>query len=124
MATGRGEVIKEIPEVLKNYFISIVKPVFRISTAEAYSLVKPSKRDTSLRDLISLPVRQWKDVICNDFEIPLAEKFPEINSIKKKLYDAGALFALLSGSGSAVYGIFEKETDMKNIFSDCVCWVK
>ena len=121
-ASGRGEVLEEIPEVLKNYFITIVKPSLSISTAEAYSLVKPKQTESSLRGLISLPLRQWKDVIVNDFEIPLAEKFPEINSIKKKLYEAGAVFALLSGSGSAVYGIFEKETDIKKIFPECVCW--
>ena len=121
-ATGRGEVMEEIPEVLKNFFIFIVKPKFSISTAEAYRLVKPNKPQSTLKDLIQLPVQQWKNSIVNDFAIPLGEKFPEINSIKNKFYDAGAVFSLMSGSGSAVYGIFEKETEGGKIFPGYESW--
>ncbi|MBK5286179.1 MAG: 4-(cytidine 5'-diphospho)-2-C-methyl-D-erythritol kinase, partial [Bacteroidia bacterium] len=121
-ATGRGEVFEKIPEVLENYFICIVKPPFSISTAEAYQLVKPKNVNESLRTLLMLPIKQWKEVVINDFEIALEEKFPEINLIKKKFYEAGAAFSLMSGSGSSVYGIFEKEADAKKIFPDFECW--
>jgi len=121
-ATGRGEVFEKFQEVLKNYFIAIVKPLFSISTAEAYQLVKPEKPQDSLRNLLMLPVTQWKNVVVNDFEIPLEEKFPEINFIKKKFYEEGAVFSLMSGSGSSVFGIFETETDVKKIFPGYESW--
>jgi 4-diphosphocytidyl-2-C-methyl-D-erythritol kinase len=121
-ATGRGEVLSEIPDVLKNYFICIVKPSFSISTAEAYSMVKPAVLEKSLQDLIKLPVSEWRNAITNDFEIPLAGKFPELAALKKKFYDAGAVFSLLSGSGSAVYGIFEKKVNGKKLLPGMESW--
>lgn len=125
IANSRGETLEEIPEVLKNYFICIAKPSFSISTAEAYSMVKPALPSTSLRMLIKRPVKEWKDLITNDFEIPLAEKFPELSLLKKKFYAAGAVFSLMSGSGSAVYGIFEKEKDARllNPLNPAIGWV-
>ena len=121
-AGGRGEVMAEIPQVLKNYFTFIVKPGFSVSTAEAYRMVIPVRPETSLKDLISLPVSEWKNKIVNDFETPLAEKYPEINFIKRKFYESGALFALMSGSGSCVYGIYKTEADVSNLFPGYQCW--
>jgi 4-diphosphocytidyl-2-C-methyl-D-erythritol kinase len=64
------------------------------------------------------PVEKWRDLLTNDFEEPVFKKYPVVASIKKKLYEAGALFALMSGSGSAVYGIFNREINLKNDFED------
>jgi 4-diphosphocytidyl-2-C-methyl-D-erythritol kinase len=122
LASGRGEVLGEIPEVLKNYFICIVKPPVSISTAEAYSMVKPSMPAQPLRELITRPVSEWKNAVLNDFETPLAEKYPELGKLKSNFYNAGAVFSLLSGSGSAVYGIFDKEKDGRKLFPGMESW--
>lgn len=107
-ATGRGELMQAIPLDLSNYRLQIVKPDFGISTKEAYSGVTPHQPSYSLRDCIQRPVSEWKDVIANDFEQSLFPKFPELLQIKEKLYADGALYASLSGSGSALFGIFQK----------------
>lgn len=105
-ASGRGEKLAETNLSLKGYWIVIIKPDFNISTAEAYSLVKPAKPDLALADLIKLPVTEWQYCIMNDFEKPLFEKYPLLDEIKKSLYKEGAVYASMSGSGSAVYGLF------------------
>jgi 4-diphosphocytidyl-2-C-methyl-D-erythritol kinase len=117
-ATGRGEVTETINLSLKNYFICIVKPQVSVSTVEAYKIVKPQKPQVALLSAIQQPIEKWKDLITNDFEEPVFKKYPAMENIKKKLYEAGALFALMSGSGSAVYGIFSREINLKNAFDD------
>jgi 4-diphosphocytidyl-2-C-methyl-D-erythritol kinase len=117
-ATGRGEVTQPIQLSLKNYFIGIVKPTVSVSTAEAYKMIKPQKPQMALLSAIQQPVEKWCDLITNDFEEPVFKKYPVIEAIKKKLYEAGAVFALMSGSGSAVYGIFNREINLKNAFDD------
>ena len=115
-ATGRGEIMQPAEVSLKNYFICIIKPQISVSTAEAYKMIKPQKPRMSILSAIQQPIEKWKDSLTNDFEKPVFERHPEIENVKKKLYDAGAVFALMSGSGSAVYGIFEREIDFKNTF--------
>ena len=117
-ATGRGEMTQAINLSLKNYFICIVKPSVSVSTVEAYKMVKPRKPQVAVLSAIQQPLEKWKDLITNDFEEPLFKKYPAIENIKKKLYEVGALFALMSGSGSAVYGIFSMEINLKNAFDD------
>jgi 4-diphosphocytidyl-2-C-methyl-D-erythritol kinase len=117
-ATGRGEVSSPVGLSLKDYFICIVKPPVSVSTAEAYKMIPPRKPQIALLSAILQPVKKWKDLITNDFEEPVFKMHPVIETIKKKLYEAGALFALMSGSGSAVYGIFGKEINFKSAFDD------
>lgn len=106
-ASGIGNVFSPIKLSLKGYFLLLVKPDIHVSTPEAYSRVVPRKSERSLVDLLSLPVQEWRGVVKNDFEKSVFALYPEIAEIKAGLYSAGALYASMSGSGSAVYGIFE-----------------
>lgn len=121
-ATGTGNVFENINVSLKGYYIVLVKPDIHVSTAEAYSNVKPQKHEVSLKTLIEKPLNEWKNIIFNDFETSVFSKFPEIGEIKQQLYDKGAVFALMSGSGSSVYGIFKDEISLKDDFSNCFYW--
>ncbi|MEG2069936.1 MAG: 4-(cytidine 5'-diphospho)-2-C-methyl-D-erythritol kinase [Bacteroidales bacterium] len=105
-ATGRGEIVTPIALDLSAYEIRIVKPDFSISTADAYAEVKPKFAYTPLRQAIQEPVHKWKDFIQNDFEDSLFKKYPILEEMKENLYHEGAVYASLSGSGSAIYGIF------------------
>lgn len=122
IASGKGEVLEPINLKLKNYFIVIVKPRAHISTTEAYAGVKPAKAKVSLADLIQKPIADWKDLIQNDFEKTIFEKYPGIRNIKNKMYKLGAIYASMSGSGSSVYGIFEQEKNLSAYFRSCTVW--
>jgi len=106
-AQGRGERMEEIMLDLSGWFLAIVIPGIHVSTAEAYRLVVPRMPMNSLEEIIRLPMEDWKNMIVNDFEAPVAAKFPVIGATKQMMYDAGAVFASMSGSGSAVFGLFE-----------------
>ncbi len=121
-AHGRGEVIEEISLNLKGYHILIVKPDFEISTAKAYSLVKPSFSEFSLKNLPIQNISKWKNFVVNDFEIPVSKEFPEIIKIKNRLYNSGAVYASLTGSGSAVYGIYKSEPEIPSVFEKYFTW--
>ena len=121
-AGGTGTVFFPVQLSLEGYYIVIVMPPFTMSTSEAYRSIKPSKPDIPLESLMLLPVSHWKHVLTNDFEELVFNKYPILKSIKEKLYINNAVYASMSGSGTAMYGIFEKETDLKNIFSDCKVW--
>ncbi len=122
LATGRGEVFAEVNVKLDKYFIAIVKPPVSISTKEAYSFVKPKQPDIPLDAVIKLPVDQWKYALVNDFEKNIFEKYPAVASVKTQLYENGAVYASMSGSGSSVFGIFRKATDLASLFPDCIVW--
>jgi 4-diphosphocytidyl-2-C-methyl-D-erythritol kinase len=117
-ATGRGDVFTESGLSLKGFYLAIVIPPVHVSTAEAYSMVKPFRPGQPLPEIIRLPIEQWKDKLVNDFEGPVFERYPLIRNVKEKLYDSGALYASMSGSGSAVYGLFTKPVDLSGFFSD------
>lgn len=114
-ATGIGDEFSEISIDLSTYWIVIVKPDIHISTAEAYSQVIPAAPEVDLCRAIKLPIQEWKYYIKNDFEFGIFDKYPVIQEIKHKLYEKGALYASMSGSGSAVYGIFEEEVNLDEL---------
>lgn len=118
LASGRGELLTPIEVPLKGYYIVIVKPDIHISTREAYAGVKPSCEGASLTELLQQPVGQWKDCVRNDFENSLFECHPSLRQIKEAMYANGAVYASMSGSGSAVYGLFEREIEISEQFSD------
>ena len=109
-ACGRGEQFIDIDLDLSGKFIVIVKPDVHISTLEAYAMIKPVEGRPSPREIVQLPLDEWNENLVNDFEMPVFDKYPEIKEIKESLYKMGALYASLSGSGSAVFGIFATET--------------
>jgi 4-diphosphocytidyl-2-C-methyl-D-erythritol kinase len=121
MGTGRGEILKEVKVSLKGKFIVLVKPDLHVSTAEAYAGVCTRQPEKDLKaTLEQYPVEAWKDFIQNDFEESVFKKHPVIAAVKKSLYDSGAVYASMSGSGAAVFGIFFDEIDLKNIFINCI----
>ena len=120
LATGTGNVFQSSDVALKGYTVCVVKPPVSISTREAYSMVKPQKTTFSLEKLSTFPVHEWKYILFNDFEPGIFEKYPVIRKIKEQLYASGAEYASMSGSGSAVYGLFKKT--FSSIFPDCFVW--
>ncbi|MDO5759598.1 MAG: 4-(cytidine 5'-diphospho)-2-C-methyl-D-erythritol kinase [Bacteroidota bacterium] len=109
---GRGEKMKKHSLSLKDYFVVLIKPNLNISTKEAYSNVNITKKPFDLRNLRVENIREWKNYVRNDFEQGLFEKHPILLQIKQMLYDMGAMYAQMSGSGATVFGIFEKEQDL------------
>ena len=79
-----------------------------VSTADAYRGIVPGVPELSLREVLARPVEQWKDLLVNDFEMTVFAKYPRLGEIKQSLYGAGAVYAAMSGSGSALFGIFRK----------------
>jgi 4-diphosphocytidyl-2-C-methyl-D-erythritol kinase len=106
-ATGRGEILSPIALDLSKYKIEIVCPNVNISTAQAYSAITPKKPKIPLLQIINSPVETWKENLVNDFEEVVFKQYPHLSEIKNALYQRGAMYASLSGSGSAIYGIFE-----------------
>ena len=107
-ASGRGEVFEDCSLDLSSLSIQVVVPEVYISTAAAFSGIKPRPAPFDLRKLNHLPIADWRNHISNDFETTVFEKYPELADIKSQLYDQGAIYASMSGSGSALYGIFPK----------------
>lgn len=118
----KGDKFEEIALDLTDKHIVLVNPDIHISTAEAYSGVKPCKPQISVKEAIQKPISEWKNLIQNDFELHLLPKYPTIAKVKSELYQFGALYASMTGSGSTVYGIFDKKIDLKTKFPDFMVW--
>ena len=121
-ATGIGNVFQPIQFSLKGTHIVIVKPDVFVSTKEAYSMIQPMPSRKMLSEVLQLPKEQWKDELLNDFEKSVFALYPEIAAIKAQLYDVGALYACMSGSGSSVYGLFDKSVNVAEVFKDYYVW--
>ncbi len=107
-ARGRGEVMEPIAIDLSPYRVEIVCPGVHVSTRAAFSRVLPKAAPFDLRSLPGVPLGEWRQVLRNDFEESVFTQFPEIAALKERMYADGAIYASMSGSGSAVYGIFER----------------
>jgi 4-diphosphocytidyl-2-C-methyl-D-erythritol kinase len=121
-ATAKGEVLEPVSINLTGKHIAIIKPPFPVNTKEAYSGITPGKPSNRLQDLIKLPVEEWKDKLINDFESTVFKKFPELGLIKQSLYELGALYAAMSGSGSAIFGIFDALPEIPILPESYFCW--
>lgn len=105
-ATGRGEVLEEIHVDLSAYKIVLINPGIHINTGWAFSQITPALSKKSIKEIIQQPKETWKDELTNDFENPVFKAHPQIREIKEELYQQGAIYASMSGSGSTVFGIF------------------
>lgn len=107
---GRGEILTEYDGhfSLSNYELQVLTPAgVAVSTKEAYSGIRPHLPEQSLREVLSRPVEEWKGLLVNDFEETVFAKHPELAAIKSSLYDSGAVYASMSGSGSALFAIYK-----------------
>lgn len=107
-ASGRGEFLEHITVDLSDYKIAVVIPPIHVSTSEAFSLIKPIQRSKAIKAVVQQPITTWAAELINDFEDSVFSIHPEIKKIKDELYKAGAIYASMTGTGSTVYGIFQK----------------
>jgi 4-diphosphocytidyl-2-C-methyl-D-erythritol kinase len=106
-AEGRGEKMTPVGQMAEGLFLVILKPEVNISTREAFAGCLPYRRELTPKGVYEMNIPDWKDLMVNDFEKNVFPLYPEIEGMKKALYESGALFSSMTGSGSAVYGIFE-----------------
>jgi 4-diphosphocytidyl-2-C-methyl-D-erythritol kinase len=111
-AFEKGDEFEPVKLDLSAYKIVLVMPPAHVSTSEAYRGVKPAETKISLIELITMPVTAWKKHIKNDFEASVFQNHAVIRGAKAALYEAGALYASMSGSGAAVFGIFNVLPDL------------
>lgn len=126
-AEGIGDVLMpvDVPGAgLGGYYLAVVKPSVAVSTRDAYAAIVPKTPAKCCRDIVRQPIETWKDELVNDFEAPIFAMHPELATIKQSLYDAGAVYAAMSGSGSALFGIFrEQPTGLEKEFEGMFCQV-
>lgn len=126
-AEGIGDVLMpvDVPGAgLDGYYLAVVKPSVAVSTRDAYAAIVPKTPSKCCRDIVRQPIETWKDELVNDFEAPIFAMHPELAAIKQSLYDAGAVYAAMSGSGSALFGIFrEQPTGLEKEFEGMFCQV-
>jgi 4-diphosphocytidyl-2-C-methyl-D-erythritol kinase len=109
-ASGRGEILDPLLLDLSRYAFILIHPEIRIETAWAFSRIKPAFPKYDLKETILQPIQNWVHLIHNDFEVPVFEAYPLLHSIKKHMYASGAIYAAMTGSGSTIFGIFDKLT--------------
>lgn len=116
-ATGIGNILSPVSLSLKGKYIVLVKPDTFVSTKEAYAHVVPKPADCPLPEALAQPIESWRLSVRNDFEASVFPQHPELAAVKQTLYDMGALYAAMSGSGSTLFGIFDRLTpEAENVF--------
>ena len=123
-AEGIGEKLQPIDLSLSGYYIAVVRPDIPVPTKEAFSRIRPHYPAQNCRETVMQPIDTWRDTLINDFEESVFALHPEIGDIKQRLYDIGATYAAMSGSGSALFGLFKKQPDslsqaFPNMFTFC-----
>ena len=114
-AEGIGNLFSPITLSLKGYRLWLVKPDIFVSTRDAFARIKPRRPQASLREIVKLPVEEWKACMVNDFEESVFPQFPAIGEIKEEMYRQGAVYASMSGSGSSVYGLFRADAEVPEV---------
>ena len=122
MMEGRGDLLSQVKLSLDALYLVVLFPEVHISTAEAYGGITPAKPDLHLRELIETSTELWKDLIVNDFENSIFARHPIIKKLKNSLYDAGAIYASMSGSGSSLFGIFKSKPELTGAIQKYVIW--
>ena len=113
-ATGRGEIMQPIPINLSNFTMALIHPNIPISTGWAFQQITPAIKEKTIASIIQQPITTWKNELINDFEKPVFEAHPSLALIKHNLYEQGAIYASLSGSGSSLFGLFPKGTTLQS----------
>lgn len=114
-AEGIGNIFSPIELSLKGYKLLLVKPDIFVSTRDAFAQIKPKRPTISLKEVAKMPVEAWKTYMVNDFEESVFPQFPAITNIKAKLYDMGAIYASMSGSGSSVFALFKGDATLPKV---------
>ena len=122
MMEGRGEILSRTSLRLEGFFLVLLFPGIHISTAEAYAGVHPRVPVMTLEQQLSKTVEDWKDLLVNDFEKTVCDKYPLIRELKLALYQAGALYAAMSGSGSSIFGIFREPPRLSRELKKYLIW--
>lgn len=122
MMEGRGELLSPVSVSLSSMFMVVLFPEIHISTKEAYASIHPRAPERHLRELISSPVEKWRDLIVNDFEKGIFRQYPQLEQMKQALYQSGALYASLSGSGSSLFGIYRDQPRLPASLAPYVIW--
>lgn len=117
-AFEKGDQFESIQLDLSKYHIILVMPPVHVSTGEAYRGVTPAQVKQSLYELIAEPIQEWKNLIKNDFEVSVFKNHPQIRGVKAALYEAGAVYASMSGSGASVFGIFNEKIALPELERD------
>ena len=111
-AEGIGERLQPIALDLSGWYLAVVRPAIPVSTKEAFSLITPQHPEKNCLDIVMQPVESWRDELTNDFEKSVFTLHPEIGAIKDRLYDIGAVYAAMSGSGSSLFGLFREPVSL------------
>ena len=114
-AEGIGNIFSPIELSLKGYKLLLVKPDIFVSTRDAFAQIKPKRPTISLKEVAKMPIEAWKTYMVNDFEESVFPQFPAIADIKAKLYDMGAIYASMSGSGSSVFALFKGDDTLPKV---------
>ena len=119
VANGRGELLEPVQLDLSGYSLALIHPGIHINTAWAFSKIIPSQPAKPVQKIILQPIARWRSELVNDFEEPVFTEYPHLKIIKEKLYEAGAIYASMTGSGSSLYGIFpEKPIHLSKTFNN------
>ena len=111
-AEGIGEKLQPVSLDLKGWYLAVVRPAIPVSTKEAFSLITPQHPVKNCRDIVLQPVETWREQLVNDFEKSVFAIHPEIGAIKERLYEMGAVYAAMSGSGSSLFGLFRNPVNL------------
>ena len=122
-AQGVGEILQPADGEygnLNGYYLALVKPDIAVSTAEAFKNMNPRKPEKCCRDIVRQPIETWREQLVNDFEKSIFALHPQLGEIKQQLYDLGAVYAQMTGSGSCIFGIFsDLPSGIEEQFKDC-----
>ena len=117
-AEGIGERLTPIVLSLKGWYMAVVRPDIPVPTKEAFARITPQMPQKCCKDIVMQPIETWKDELVNDFELSVFAVHPELADIKERLYRQGAVYAAMSGSGSALFGLFKEPVDIEKCFPD------
>ena len=121
-AEGIGERLQPVELDLSSYHLAVVRPDIPVSTKEAFSLIRPHRPQKNCRDIVIQPVETWRTELVNDFEQSVFALHPEIGAVKDRLYELGAVYAAMSGSGSSLFGLFREDIKIGEHFPEMFTW--